>query len=298
MTESFSVSRPSTVSLPAGYVDETGRVHVDVQLTPLTGDVEYQLASASAVSVPEFVTTLLARTVTRIGSLNQIDRSLMRELLVDDRDFLMLQLRLMTFGKELRCVVRCPDEACARLMDVTLDLDQFEFEHKRITQRYFTIETSAGNEPRQIEFRLPIGADQEACAELSQRDPAKALTELLARCITRIGSCQSIDAAAVSELGAAISEIDRKMAELVSPLDIEIDATCPECGKHFSSALDVVTFFIDELKQSFAVLENDIHTLAWHYHWPEREILSLMRPRRRRYVTLVQKEIDRLNQVW
>lgn len=296
----------NVIQLPCGYVDESGSIHDQAVLIPLTGHVEYLLGHRETPSsAATFVTELLAHSVKRIGSLTDIDASLIRELLVDDRDFLTIKLRMLTFGKKINCVLRCPDTDCDRLMDLTLNLDAV-FDRKPVSQRYFTMQLSPGSKQgemvREIEFRLPTGGDQEACAAISRVDGEAAVEALLARCIRRIGDCTAVDSLAIQELGPdARQEIEERMSELGSRADIadiEIEASCPECCRLFNSHFDVVTFLRDELKSGFRSLESEIHFLAWHYHWSEQEILSLTRPRRKRYVALVQSEVDRLNQMW
>jgi len=292
----------SVFQLPCGYVDESGSRHEEAELTPLNGHVEYLLGyRETSTSAATLVTELLTHSVKRIGSLTNIDASLIRELLVDDRDFLVIKLRMLTFGKKVNCVLRCPDTACDKLMDLTLNLDDM-LDRKPVNQRYFTMQLSGVQEdetPRAIEFCLPTGGDQEACVALSSVAEDAAVEALLARCIRRIDECTTVDAPAIRELGpVAQREIEARMSKLGASAEIEIEASCPECNHPFNSRLDMVTFFLDELKSGFRTLENDIHSLAWHYHWSEQEILSLPRPRRKRYVALLQSEVDRLNQVW
>jgi hypothetical protein len=43
---------------------------------------------------------------------------------------------------------------------------------------------------------------------------------------------------------------------------------------------------------SSARLEAEVHCLAFHYHWPEADILALPRPRRWRYLELVRRELE------
>jgi hypothetical protein len=286
--------------LPCGYLDESGGRHEEAELTPLTGRVEYLLGyRETPANTATLVTELLTHSVKRIGSLTDVDASLIRELLVDDRDFLTIKLRVLTFGKKVNCVLRCP--ACDKLMDLTLSLDAMS-DRKPVNQRYFTMQLSgakAGERPREIEFRLPAGGDQEACVALSSVAEDAAVEALLARCIRRIDDCMTVNASAIQALGpGAREEIEAQMSELGSSAEIDIEASCPECSRPFSSRLDMVTFFLDELKSGFRALESEIHSLAWHYHWSEQEILSLPRPRRKRYVALLQSEVDRLNQVW
>jgi hypothetical protein len=39
-------------------------------------------------------------------------------------------------------------------------------------------------------------------------------------------------------------------------------------------------------------LYEEVHRLAYHYHWPERDILDLSPTKRRRYLGLVAREME------
>jgi hypothetical protein len=301
--------------LPGGYVDEQGRLHDEAQLSPLTGLDESVLASlglgACAASI---VTSVLARCVKRIGSCDRVDASLVRELLVADRDYLIIKLRRLTLGPRVDCVLRCPDLDCGKLMDLSLNLDELEFERSPVHQRYLNVQLSPGaaelesdfesefglDEPaRSIEFRFPNGGDQEFCAPLFSIDKNAAVTELLSRCIRRIDNCRDVDRMKLSSLDHAERlELEETLGQLAPRVEIELDASCPECEKPLDTSFDVLTFFLEELTSGRRNLEREVHFLAWHYHWSEHEILSMTQRKRRRYVALVQQEVDRLNQVW
>ena len=83
------------------------------------------------------------------------------------------------------------------------------------------------------------------------------------------------------------------MHELAPPVDLEIEGACPECGAAFTATLPVAKFFISELRQAGGI-EREVHCLAWHYHWSEADILSLTRSRRRRYLDLIDDELERV----
>src|SRR6185369_10660156 len=87
-------------------------------------------------------------------------------------------------------------------------------------------------------------------------------------------------------------EIEKKMSELAPRAEIDVETECPECQHPLNTQIDVASLFLDEVAGGLDSLERDVHILAWHYHWSEDEILAMTRPRRRRYVALVQKEID------
>jgi hypothetical protein len=50
---------------------------------------------------------------------------------------------------------------------------------------------------------------------------------------------------------------------------------------------DTATFFLAEVAATADRLLDEVHAIAWHYHWSESEILDLPRARRRRYLDLI-----------
>jgi hypothetical protein len=82
------------------------------------------------------------------------------------------------------------------------------------------------------------------------------------------------------------------MKGLAPQMEAELEATCPECGAGFSTSIDVPYLALSEMNINDAELDWEIHYLAWHYHWPESEILSLTPARRRRYISQVQRELE------
>lgn len=285
----------ATVVLPGGYVDEQGIVHREVELAPVTGFEEEFLANVEPrTSSACVVTALLARCIGRVGKLGRIAAPLVRNLLVGDRDFLMLKLREMTFGKRLDAVVYCCDPACGKPMDLTLSLDDFPPETKPVESRFFTLElpvSETGAEAFSIEFKLPTGADQEEAVPLMFVDEESAITKLLARTILRINDETYIEEELIRSLPARIQRrIELQMESLAPQLMIELEMPCVECKREFSMHFDLPSFFFAEMRQGLNSFEREVHFLARHYHWAEREILGLTRRKRRRYIELILEE--------
>lgn len=82
------------------------------------------------------------------------------------------------------------------------------------------------------------------------------------------------------------------MGRLAPQLEVEVEAACPDCGAEFSTRIDVPYLALAEMNINEAELDWEVHYLAWHYHWPETEILALTPGRRRRYISLVQRELE------
>ena len=84
------------------------------------------------------------------------------------------------------------------------------------------------------------------------------------------------------------------MEQLAPQLDPEVEALCPHCGRTFSAPLDLAGFVLTEAAGEVQHLRRDVHVLAWHYHWSEGEILAMSRKKRRRYIELLEHELERM----
>ncbi len=100
---------------------------------------------------------------------------------------------------------------------------------------------------REITIREITGADQEAMLNPQLRNnPAKMLTALLARVITRLGTLEGRQVDTTVTAGMLKSDRDfliLKLKEIDSGPEMDIDVECPDCGKKFKAMLDISDFF-------------------------------------------------------
>jgi uncharacterized protein (UPF0212 family) len=249
------------------------------QLRALTGREEDWLARNPGIPSALAVTQLLASCLLRLGdAVPSLD--LVRQLLAGDRDYLMLQLRRLTLEDELRGVVSCPQ--CAARMDVTFTTAEIPVQRHPQSSASYTVDLPGGSGGgRTVRFRLPTGADQEAA--LTQSDlSAEALFD---RCLLDDGGTPL----ASEEREAVIHAMER----LAPQLDVQLDLSCPECNHTFSCPFDTTAFFLHEMRVNDRQLLREFHSLAFHYHWSEAEILSLDRKRRRAYLAFLSDEFRR-----
>ncbi|MBK9124077.1 MAG: hypothetical protein IPM16_13310 [Chloroflexi bacterium] len=121
-------------------------------------------------------------------------------------------------------------------------------------------------------FRLPTGADELAVMGLRADDARR---ELARRC--------TVD-------GAADVDAVEAAMEAVAPLiNVDLDATCPECGAVQHIRFDIGQYLLKRLIDDQKRLPNEVHALAVAYHWGLDEILSLSRTERRRYLALIER---------
>jgi hypothetical protein len=107
-------------TLPRGYVDESGAVHRDGTMRLATARDEIEPLREVAVRQNQAYLTilLLARTVTRIGTVTDITPDLVERLYAADFDHLQRLYERINSDGEAVGVVSCP--SCAHEFEVDL----------------------------------------------------------------------------------------------------------------------------------------------------------------------------------
>jgi hypothetical protein len=285
--------------LPGGYLDGGGVLHREAELARLTGREEEMLAGLAEPDAPVLVTRILARCVRRIGTVEPVTEEVARRLLIGDRQYLLLKLREVTFGARVEGTLSCPWPRCGARVDIDFTTGDVPVKRCDAVEAAFRLELSpeaafedaAGVRRRTVVFRLPTGEDQEVLAPVLARNPAEALGGLLERCL--------VDGAA-ADLAERLPprarlELERAMEAHAPALDLEMALTCPECGRGFTAPFDLQDFFFGELRTSRDLLYRQVHYLAYHYHWSEREIMEMPRDKRLAYIEVLAEEIEALN---
>ncbi|MBW2663680.1 MAG: hypothetical protein JRD93_17290 [Deltaproteobacteria bacterium] len=288
--------------LPGGFY-KNGACFSDVKLHPPTGRVEELLGAASnSRFLAPVITTLLAYCIERIGPITEITPEIVRNLLVGDRDYLVLKLRQMTIGDRVEATLVCPNTHCGKKIDIDFDLRQIPIKQGKVSSQVFAVtvpgqeafEDNDGDKHYRVEFCLPRGGDQEELAPLAVNNEPEAVNKLLAHCIQRIDGVMEIDESQIEKLSPSAREkIEKTMAELAPQVDLEMEAKCPECGKTFSFPFNMSQFFIDEMKGNLNQLYQEVHFLAFYYKWSESDILSMTRKKRRNYLELLNEHVER-----
>lgn len=250
--------------------------HGDAAVRALTGLEEELLASGGLAGAAR-TTRLLARCVERLGDEPEpIAPATLRELVVGDREALLLAVFRCTFGDHLELVAACP--ACEASLDLRVPVADL-------------LGAGAGGEPAErhvletegvrVTFRLPTGGDQEAAADAPDVDGA--VTALLDRCVLAVQP-----PAPAGRFAAALGE---RMAQLDPRAEALLDVGCEACGERFAVPLDAGDLLAGEAAARSGGLLREVHQLALGYHWSEHDILALSTPRRRRYLALLDEVV-------
>jgi hypothetical protein len=265
------------VTLPGGRWVDGARAQ-EATLRPLVGHDEEALAGAGpALSAAAWTTDVLCRCLVDLGG-TRPDGDAVRHLCVGDREALLWHLRRVTTGDRLDVVAPC--EACGERLEVQLRVpDLLQPPYDRWAERF-----TEDLDGHRVVFRLPTGADQEEVAPLVAADPPAAAHRLLAACVL------SVDAGppTVDGFGAALAE---RLADLDPQAEALLALTCPACDHGFTVLLDAASYLAAELAQRSHHFYREVHSLAWHYHWGEAEILAMTPRRRARYLALIDETL-------
>ena len=254
----------------------------EVGLRPVGGEDEAFLLESADYAVPSArATALLARCLDDADA-----GTIARALTVGDREALLLHLRRLTLGETFDCVLQCPASDCDERMELELRVSDLLLPAYDDVRREYELTLDTGGSRYEVSFRLPTAADLDRAAMYARSDPERGAYSLLECCFsrgTRDGEVVTADAL----VPAVRDALSAAMAERDPQAEIELELACPSCNTAFSIVFDTAMFFLQELDARAAQLTHEVHMLAWHYHWSEREILQMPRQRRLRYLELV-----------
>lgn len=277
------------VTLPGGVLDGDRR-HQTALLRPLAGREQELLAALPAeVTAAERVTMLLARCLEQLGS-KAPHADDVRSLTVGDREALLLHLRRASESDRIDCVVTCPHRECGEPVDVGLRVSDLLLSSYDDVVAWREESVRVGDHGVPVRFRLPTGADQEAVAALARDDAALAARRLLGRCVEPVGDGRD-PVVGLGEEGVAA--LAARMADLDPQAELRLRMECPACAAPITTLFDTATFLFAEMGAAGDRLYQEVHALAWYYHWSEADILDLTAGRRRRYLDLIAASRER-----
>lgn len=246
----------TTVELPVGYIHPTsGHCARTATLRKMTGKEEALLGDPKLRSNGgKLITALLANCVTTLEGVTPLEAAVMRQLSSADRNFLLLQLRRLTFGDEMEARYRCPH--CQGSTPVLEDLSRLEVKalEAGADPDIQVILRDGYRDPDgrwhyDMVFSLPTGEDEEAAASRRDNNPTHQRDALLARCLKRVGDLEPRRIQALGKrILADLSMADRRLIQTAidgaapGP-NLMREVICDQCGDSYVTALDMSHFF-------------------------------------------------------
>lgn len=207
-------SLPDTLfDLPAGYMDfGTGRVVKDVEVRELTGRDEERIAKAKNTGdVGRWVRAILEAGTVSIGG-QEATPAMLDELLVGDRDYLLMAIRIATYGAEIELGEwKCP--SCKEEFEAVFNLRDIPVKPLR-GDRFFEVPLRKGGVAG---VHLSVGSDQMAFLGLEEATDAERNSVLLRRIVDTIngepvaGLGSLVDNMGVVDRRNILSEVEKRM---------------------------------------------------------------------------------------
>jgi len=265
------------VKLPGGLW-ENDRLIRSALFSDIDGKIEQALAGLNSASctIPEYVTQVLCLTLSKLGD-KAPDRNAVESLCIADRQFLMLHLSAKFKGDSLWLRSTCSD--CGRPFDVNVlrsdlpvgeAIKGFPFQIVKIGKKQFRV-------------RVPNGADQALIADMPEDEAMKLLLE---HCVSKVDGTAPAQAMITNLSEADVCRIEQALEDVSPTVCTILQTDCPECGKEQHVGVDPYDFSYQE-EHSFY---EEVHAIAFNYHWTEAAILELPRAKRRMYIDLIERD--------
>jgi hypothetical protein len=135
-----------------------------------------------------------------------------------------------------------------------------------------------------VSFRLPTTDDERRAAALP---PDEATRWLARRCFAEGPEGRAPQA---HDPAPSAPDAERALASIGPLLDLEVPATCAECGASNEVRFDMASFLMEAMVRERRLVLREVHVLAGAYGWSLREILDMPRTLRRDLVSVVVSE--------
>ncbi len=251
--------RETEVTLPIGYVDDSGHQHKQVVLRKMTGRDEALLADpANQRNGGRLVTALLHSCMRAVGESEGLSRRDIDGLYSVDRNYLLIKLRSLTFGPELAASYTCP--ACGDRFETIENLDELpttmlpegELPEDISVELVDGFLDKDGSVHTSMTLRLARGDDESAAAPQMRKNASLGKNALLARCLRRLGDLPEHRTEALgTKIFADLTLGDRRLIDRAfndgAPgIDLVRELDCPACGHEIRASLDMTNFLAPE----------------------------------------------------
>ncbi len=195
---------------------------------------------------------------------------------IGQRDANLVALHVAISGGTFEAVAGCP--ACGGTAEVSIDASAL----MAIGEQGIPVEPLEIGDYT-IEWRPPDSLDLHAAASAGEAGAAERV--LLERCvISAAGPQGATDGPSLApDVLAALADA---MAAADPLAEVQLDASCPECGRPFVTSLEIGEFVWTELVARARQIMREVNQLAHAYGWNEAEVLALSERRRAAYLEL------------
>jgi hypothetical protein len=229
----------TTVNLPGGYVNAAGEVIKTAEVRELNGRDEEAISKAT--NLGKAIMTILNRGTVKIGD-EQAEERLLDQLLIGDRDALLLGILKNTFGKNIEVPAYCNGCTDEKIVQINIDEDiKFKILTDPVNDRIFTVKGKS------VDYivKLPNGIVQKEMINNMDKTSAELTTIILENTVVKIGETPvytkaQVQTLSVSDRRVIIDEINHRAP---GPQFDDVTVTCPSCESEVLVPINLGSLF-------------------------------------------------------
>jgi hypothetical protein len=211
----------------------------------------------------------------------EFDRETWRRMSLGDRDACLFMAHEALFGGALQTTAVCP--ACGERLESRFAVRDLCAPPRSLPPPRATC--ALEYDGWHVRYRLPCSEDLLALAA-ARGETQDTAAALLRRCV--IEARHGDDEVAPAQWPPALRRrLGEAMADEDPLADVRIALACPACDHGWSATLEIGAYLWEEVDDWAQSLLVEVHQLARHYAWCERDILAMSPVRRRFYLDLV-----------
>jgi hypothetical protein len=227
----------TTVELPGGYLNAAGEIIRTAEVRELTGKDEELISKTT--NLGKAILTILQLGTVRIGNELATDK-ILDELLVGDRDAILLGILKATFGSKVKIPVFTNGEEKLVEVDITTDI-KTKILTDPINGRMFTVKGKS----LEYTVKLPNGVVQREMINNMDKTSAELSTIVLENTVVRIGespvySKNQVQALSVVDRRTIIEEINKRAP---GPQFEDVVIIDPETGSEVTVPINLGSLF-------------------------------------------------------
>jgi len=236
------------IELPCGLFRD-GKAQREAEIVPMTGRVRKNIARPDVrKNGAKIIDAVLLACVREIGG-RRVDRQVLDELLIGDRDFLTLKIREVSLGEVVSAEMHCG--GCKEKIDFQVnlaDIKAFPLAEGDCevaedgTTRVFHVDSD--KHALHAVFRFPSGKDQHAIVPLASQNPVEANYRMYGLCLESWnGQKKPFPPTFIENLPlSTLDFVDAAFASRMPGPELDHEVVCDVCGTANPMSLEVSNF--------------------------------------------------------
>lgn len=221
-----------------------------VSINQMTGIEEEILTDSKTIkNAGKLITELLTSIIVEMDG-KSASRQDVKDLLIGDRDFILVELRKISLGEIIESSFVCPN--CGEKIHDEVSLDDLkvkevgeDFEGVLTIELIDGYKDREGNKRNKITVKYPDGNTQEKTAVIMSQNIGRGNTELIKECIIEMEGISPVTRGVIKSLTKRDRDIILSKIDKNSPgVNFNVESVCNECGESFETMLDLTNFFV------------------------------------------------------